>query len=543
LFPYILQEIEERDNVLVVTQLRDPVDRVVSAYEFAIEVAGRKINEPDQRIEALKKNDTTVNTYNVWPWKYLIPFARDFIRDRLDRLIDEGDGMPFEEHFDTNTNKTYYYDPVKNESMWEMPPPNTTLDPYDNVLSMPLREWIETPEAFELVHNGQVIQLLGISNTSFWGEAGDVRNCFLHDPTSRDRLFEIATKKLKQMPHVGLQANLSESVSSLAASMGKKMGDKSYNSIPLKSYFFDDKDVGPDMDMMVTYNSSADGGRFTSITIREARWRLHNLTLEYGKISQQLKKKEPQLKALLEREEMWLDDVEAKREASLFWKLHKNIYRPLKQRMKWVVSYVKQRFLDIEMDEDDWYYDSDDQELLKISPLNDNITKLDEEVAALQQKNIIVSHDYHALKNIDVVKGSTFGPNMKAYIPFSDEEYLGNKTLGANFASCSSNALRKGKSKRNKAFTHMRTKNNEGFRFDSKSRGKIDAETIARIKEINRIDYMLLEIGESVFAETLTKQRDMGILESVSQPSTTARKQQQDETPSKEIRHDKAELR
>ena len=540
----MLQEIEERDNVLVLTQLRDPVDRVVSAYEFAIEVAGRKINDPDQKIEDLKKNDTTVNTYNVWPWKHLVPFARTFIRDRLDQLIDDGNAMPFEEHVDPSTNKTFYYDPIKNESLWELPPPNNTLNPYDNVLSMPLREWIETPEAYELIHNGHTIQLLGISNTSFWTEAGDVRNCFLHDPTSRDRLFEIASKKLKQMPHVGLQANLSESVSSLAASMGKKMDDASYNSIPLKSYFFDDKDVGPDMDLMVTYNSSTDGGRYTSITIREARWRLHNLTLEYGKISQQLKKKEPHLKALIEREEMWLDDVEAKREASLYWRLRKKVFRPLKQHMKWAVSYVKQRFMGIDMDEDDWYYDSDDQELLKTSPLNDNITKLDEEVAALQQRNIIVRQDYHALKNIDVVKGSTFGPNMKAYIPFSDEEYIGNKTLGANFASCSRNALRKGKSKRKKAFIYMRTKNNEGFQFDSKSRDQIDRETIARIKEINRIDYMLMELGQSVFAETLARQRDMGVLELIPEPSqnTTPRQQQQNDASSNQTHRDKAEL-
>jgi hypothetical protein len=58
------------NDVAVLTHLRDPVDRFLSAYEFAIEVGARAMNRPPN----FKKRPTKIATEDVWPWSYLVPF-------------------------------------------------------------------------------------------------------------------------------------------------------------------------------------------------------------------------------------------------------------------------------------------------------------------------------------------------------------------------------------------------------------------------------------------------------------------------------------
>jgi hypothetical protein len=68
-------------DAAIITQLRKPVDRVVSSYEFAIEVAARKIDVDDDDFLTELRNTTFVNTLNVWPWSQLVPwFRRDMQR-------------------------------------------------------------------------------------------------------------------------------------------------------------------------------------------------------------------------------------------------------------------------------------------------------------------------------------------------------------------------------------------------------------------------------------------------------------------------------
>lgn len=62
----------------VATQLRDPVDRVLSAYEFAIEVAARALVK-----DAPDKDPSKVDTQNVWPWSLLVPFIRQDLMRRV----------------------------------------------------------------------------------------------------------------------------------------------------------------------------------------------------------------------------------------------------------------------------------------------------------------------------------------------------------------------------------------------------------------------------------------------------------------------------
>ena len=62
----------------IATQLRDPVDRVLSMYEFAIEVAARYLN-PD----APQRDPGKMDTRKVWPWSILTPFMQQELQNRV----------------------------------------------------------------------------------------------------------------------------------------------------------------------------------------------------------------------------------------------------------------------------------------------------------------------------------------------------------------------------------------------------------------------------------------------------------------------------
>lgn len=65
-------------DAAVATQLRDPVQRVLSAYEFAVEVAARSF-APGHTA----KDPSKVNTQDVWPWSQLVPFMREELSARV----------------------------------------------------------------------------------------------------------------------------------------------------------------------------------------------------------------------------------------------------------------------------------------------------------------------------------------------------------------------------------------------------------------------------------------------------------------------------
>ena len=58
-------------DAAIATQLRDPVDRVLSMYEFAIEVAARYLNP-----NATQRDPGKMDTRKVWPWSILVPFMQ-----------------------------------------------------------------------------------------------------------------------------------------------------------------------------------------------------------------------------------------------------------------------------------------------------------------------------------------------------------------------------------------------------------------------------------------------------------------------------------
>jgi protein-tyrosine sulfotransferase len=61
-------------NTAAFTSIRNPVSRVLSAYEFTIEIASREAVKVISR-KFPSASQGRVNTKNVWPWSYLAPFV------------------------------------------------------------------------------------------------------------------------------------------------------------------------------------------------------------------------------------------------------------------------------------------------------------------------------------------------------------------------------------------------------------------------------------------------------------------------------------
>lgn len=86
----------------VITNLREPVARVLSSYEFSVEVAARFLRHYKTRQtsteSALKdtfpfthKTRTTrtglMSTLDIWPWKYLVPFFQKDVFARVSSTL------------------------------------------------------------------------------------------------------------------------------------------------------------------------------------------------------------------------------------------------------------------------------------------------------------------------------------------------------------------------------------------------------------------------------------------------------------------------
>lgn len=82
----VLLKIPSRTSV--VTNVRNPVDRVLSTYEFSVEVAARflrlkYVNISRSPLPRAKSPSQLVSTLTIWPWKHLVPFMQRDIFARV----------------------------------------------------------------------------------------------------------------------------------------------------------------------------------------------------------------------------------------------------------------------------------------------------------------------------------------------------------------------------------------------------------------------------------------------------------------------------
>ncbi|CAL1366777.1 unnamed protein product [Linum trigynum] len=195
-----------KEKTSMVTILRNPVDRVFSAYEFSIEVAARFLVHPNltsatQMAGRLRSKSPGMSTLDIWPWKYLVPWMREDLFSRRDaRKLRGSDRI--------ESNNPY--------SMQE--------------IVMPLLQYINDPIARDIVHNGATFQMAGITNNSYFPEAHEVRHCVLKYKVLGDYVLQVAKKRLDDMLYVGLTEDHKESAAMFANVVGAQVISQTLSS-------------------------------------------------------------------------------------------------------------------------------------------------------------------------------------------------------------------------------------------------------------------------------------------------------------------------
>ncbi|KAH8945289.1 hypothetical protein BDL97_12G034100 [Sphagnum fallax] len=193
----------DQSSTSAVTNLRHPLDRVLSTYEFSVEVAARflrlKKGFPGQNPFLHTKSTHLVSTLSIWPWKYLVPFMQRDIFMRRDARL-EGHVI----HMAASANTSY--------------------DAASIVMS--LLEFIHHPVAHELVHNGAMFQVAGLTNNSFIKEAGLVHKCVERYPQLGHQVLHVAKRRLDGMLYVGLTEKQQESASIFLGLMGDQVSGR-----------------------------------------------------------------------------------------------------------------------------------------------------------------------------------------------------------------------------------------------------------------------------------------------------------------------------
>lgn len=153
-----------REKSSVVTILRNPIDRVFSAYEFSIEVAARFLVHPNltsatKMSRNLGSKKSVISTLDIWPWKYLVPWMREELFSRVWYVC--WDKFPYFVDWGINV-KSYLFDQnEQRDARRRKGPPNSYGDDSYNMeeIVTPLHEFINHPVALDLVHNGATFQV------------------------------------------------------------------------------------------------------------------------------------------------------------------------------------------------------------------------------------------------------------------------------------------------------------------------------------------------------------------------------------------------
>jgi len=185
------------ENFKVITQVRHPVDRVISAYEFSTLIAAKEYSinttKPDVQPKKAKEGEEKVLTRDVWPWLYLVQLFDRYSEKTLTHIYRKhkeyreskspnlfcvwrhmlGPENPTEHEksldrwiqaFSAKSGKLYYYHRKTRESKWELDDEEKKkltplLDPYNNTIYLPLALFVQFPMADELVNNAMTYQV------------------------------------------------------------------------------------------------------------------------------------------------------------------------------------------------------------------------------------------------------------------------------------------------------------------------------------------------------------------------------------------------
>lgn len=188
-----------KEKTSVLTILRDPVDRVFSAYEFSVEVGARFLLHPNitsaiRMTNRLRAKGKAISTLDIWPWKYLVPWMREDLFTRRDARKQKAAA------------------------------PTDSGDPYNiEDIVMPLRDYITHPIARDIIHNGATFQIAGLTNNSYLAESHEVRHCVMKHEALGEYVLEVAKKRLDDMLYIGLTEKHKESAKIFADVVGAQV--------------------------------------------------------------------------------------------------------------------------------------------------------------------------------------------------------------------------------------------------------------------------------------------------------------------------------
>ncbi|CAH8386585.1 unnamed protein product [Eruca vesicaria subsp. sativa] len=195
---YSLMSMLPRERTSVMTIVRDPVARVLSTYEFSVEVAARFLVHPNLTSATMmsgrirKKN--VISTLDIWPWKYLVPWMREDLFARRDARKLKGVVI------------------IEDDNPYDM-----------EEMLMPLHTYLDTPTAHDIIHNGATFQIAGLTNNSRLSEAHEVRHCVQKYKNLGEPVLQVAKRRLDSMMYVGLTEEHRESASLFANVVGSQV--------------------------------------------------------------------------------------------------------------------------------------------------------------------------------------------------------------------------------------------------------------------------------------------------------------------------------
>jgi len=184
-------------NVALATTVRDPSERLLSAYEFVVEVAVRGL-QSNGTLESQLRDEGKMVTQYIWPWSVLVPWMRrDMLRrqEARDRLPALGDA---------------YHAPD---------------------IVMPLIDFVQHPVVAATLHNGAVLQILGATNNSHdvpAHEAARLAQCAARGGPPAALLAEAAERRMAGFHFVGLFDDLHATARLAAATLGRRMNGTAY---------------------------------------------------------------------------------------------------------------------------------------------------------------------------------------------------------------------------------------------------------------------------------------------------------------------------
>ncbi|KAF3498168.1 hypothetical protein DY000_02052104 [Brassica cretica] len=195
---YSLMEMLPRDKTSVMTIVRDPVARVLSTYEFSVEVAARFLVHPNltsaARMAGRIRKKNVISTLDIWPWKYLVPWMREDLFARRDARKVKGVVI------------------IEDDNPYDM-----------EEMLMPLHKYLDTPTAHDIIHNGATFQIAGLTNNSHLAEAHEVRHCVQKYKSLGELVLQVAKRRLDSMLYVGLTEEHRESASLFANVVGSQV--------------------------------------------------------------------------------------------------------------------------------------------------------------------------------------------------------------------------------------------------------------------------------------------------------------------------------